>query len=303
MRERPSARPLLPPTASPQEWIGELKRVGGTLQERFPEDADALTLGGHIHQAFGDPSTAARCWEKCLRLHPQHAEAWAAVGYAEWEHGEFAKAVSHLQKAMAITPRQSDNYVRALAESLMHLDKPEEAIAVLEKARSVRGLPAEQSLLLGQAYLETKQYDKARGQFEKILAALPKMAKVHYMLATALSRLGETEKAAHHRQQYASLLQEKSAMDPETRAVARGRDVFRPGPLLTTFCLDAGNIYARHGLLEEAERHWLSAAALSPKDLEPRRALAKLYASQGREKDLDRVAREVQTWSAGPKSP
>jgi tetratricopeptide (TPR) repeat protein len=302
-RDGPSTSPLFPPAATPQQRIDVLKRISRDLLDRFPEDADTLALGGHIYQAYGDTVAAARCWNKCLQLHPQFSEAWGGVGWAASVRGDYVQAADYLRKAFAADPRLPDNYIKALAESLMHLGKPQEAVDFLEKSRSIRGLAPEHALLLAQAYLQLKDFGNAKNQLERALSVYPSMKEAHYMLATALTRLGQPDAAAKHRQEYAKLEQHDSDADAMSRPTRRAADMIDDRPLMGTFCLDAGTIYAKHGSLDEAERHWLAAAAMNPRDNEPRRVLARLYDAQGRYEELSRILQETPTSFTSPVSP
>jgi tetratricopeptide (TPR) repeat protein len=137
-------------------------------------------------------------------------------------------------------------------------------------------------LLLGQAYLQAKEYQKARDQFERVLSIDPQRKEAHYMLAKVFARLGDADLAAKHRREFARLEQETSAAMEEDRVTTRNQDFHEDRPLMATFWLYAGMIHAKYGGLDEAERYCLSAATLNPQDRDIQKFLETLRASQRR---------------------
>jgi tetratricopeptide (TPR) repeat protein len=255
-----------------------MKQVADRLAESFPDDPQALTLAGRIDRAFGDSSKAGERWEKSLRLNPDFIEARGAIGVAAWEDGDFQKAVTHLRQAAA-DPRLLAENIFCLADSLMNLGKAAEAAALLENAaRSSRLSPAGH-YVLGQAYVQSSEHEKARQQFEAALAGEPRFANAHYALAMTLTRLGRTEEARKHREEYTRL--KKSDMAVRDREMGIGRSADRTDPaqvrrLAGAFCVGAGKTYAMRGRMDEAERHLRRAMILDPQNPEPRMILERL---------------------------
>lgn len=272
----------LPLPSTPKQFVAEAIQVAEQVVAYFPDSPQALLFGGRVYYAFGDPATANQYWEKALKLDPQFAEAWCAIGEAAWEYGQFDKAASCLQKAIAFSPRPDLKQVFLLADSLMSSGKAQQAAAVLEKVAQEHPLPPFGLFQLGNAYLHSGEYEKARQQFEAALGIEPKAINVHYGLATAYDRLGQTEKARKHRQRYAELKTEFLAESDRSRVELRKRDWADPCPVTRECHLNAGRIYATYGMLGKAEQHWLRAAALDPLSPEPRKLLEALYWQQGR---------------------
>jgi tetratricopeptide (TPR) repeat protein len=180
------------PPGNPAEWIAEGLALADRLVQAFPHRAEALDLAARFHQRFGEPTRAAALWQQCLEHDPRSAHAAFCLGSAAWEQGDFEQAVVYLRRALAIDPRLANAPV-ILGESLMQLGRPQEAIAVLEKADNA----APQSMrwfLLGQAYLQATQYEKARRAFESAIALDPGYTKAYYGLVAAWSRVGKNKK-------------------------------------------------------------------------------------------------------------
>jgi len=58
-------------------------------------------LGRELCEDIGDPIT---CWRHCVRLEPEHAEAWHRLGQAYFELDDRTKAVRALTRAVKLDP-------------------------------------------------------------------------------------------------------------------------------------------------------------------------------------------------------
>jgi tetratricopeptide (TPR) repeat protein len=272
-----------------EQLVAEANDVADRLLEAFPDSPQALTLGGRIYYAFGDENRASRCWEKCLEIDPGFAATWHVKGEAAWEQGDYEKAADYLARAIDADPRLHRKLAFVLADSLMSSGNTEEAIGVLEQAAEDGALSLDSLFLLGHAYLQLGQYQKARDRFNAALVIDPESSKVHFGLATVYARLGEPEESRKHREEYAKLKSQSLEETTRLRASLRGADFADVRPLAGKCYVNAGKIYALHGNVLEAEKHWLRAAAVDPSNPEPRALLGVLYTEQGRQEDAVRV--------------
>lgn len=66
-------------------------------------DAYALSheLGQELSDGLGDPIA---CWRRCVRLAPQHADAWHRLGQAYFELGDRVNASRALKRAVKLAP-------------------------------------------------------------------------------------------------------------------------------------------------------------------------------------------------------
>jgi len=288
----PGAVPAAPPVdssppapASTEELIAEAKQMADRLVESFPDHCPALLLAGRIQEAFGNSTKAVDWWERCLKLDPQFAEARAALGAAAWQRGDFENAVAYLETATAADPRLLRESIFCLADSLMNLGRASEAIAVLDGAARISPLSANGLMVLGQAYLQRKDYAKAKEKFEAALAAEPRLAGAHYGLATALGHLGQPEEAQKHREEYAKRSREQLAIWDRIHGAGRKSEKVDPAQvrgLVAGFCVRVGRVYALRGRADRAEECWLRALAVQPQSPEARQHLEALYRQLGK---------------------
>ncbi len=273
-----------PAPASTEELIAEAKQMADQLVESFPDHGPAIFLAGRIQEAFGNATKAVDGWERCLKLDPQFADARAALGAAAWQRGDFEKAVAYLETATAAEPRLLRENIYGLADSLMNLGRANEAIAVLDRASRIGPLSANGLMVRAQAYLQRKDYEKAKEQFEAALAAEPRLAGAHYGLATALGHLGQPEEAQTHREEYAKRSREELAIWDRMHGAGRKTEKVDPAQvraLVAGFYVGVGRVYALRGRADRAEQCWLRAVAIHPQGHEARQHLEALYRQLG----------------------
>jgi len=108
------------------------------------------------------------CRNSCemgLAIDPENPLFNFALGFIECEKGEFEAAIEHLEKSRAYAEGR-------LQHADVHLDRQE-----IEQQTSVT------YELLGNAYHNTAQYDKAQECMEILVRRLPNFAEGHYRLA------------------------------------------------------------------------------------------------------------------------
>jgi tetratricopeptide (TPR) repeat protein len=220
-----------------------------------------------------------------------------------WEHGDFEGSAKHLRKAIAVNPPVGRKKALFLADALMNLGKAPEAVTVLEElARESPLLPFGLSLL-GHAYLESRKYADAASHFEKVLAADPESAGGHFALARCYDKLGDPQKARKHRDEYARRKKLQLADIARVRVELRKSELVEFYPFLWNCHVNVGKMYALHGKFDAAEKHWLRAVALDPRNPEPRALLAALYRQQGRPIDAARVSGQSGVESSSAHAP
>lgn len=307
-RQQAESRESLPSegssaTASPsaplsvKDLIAEAGQVASQLVATFPNRPEAHLLMGRVHRGFGSSAKGVECWEKAIGLDPNCGEAYYLIGKVAAERGDYAKAVACFREAVARAPRVSMVQFD-LGESLMLWGKTKEAVDVLERATLLDPESPFGLFLLGQGYLQLKNAEKARGAFEGAIAKAQQYAdassnrfciKSYYGLARAWSELGQTEKASQCTEKFLALKSQGRAAllsQPRTDASLVRRVVAR-------YCVAAGTLYAAQGRTRLAEKHWLRAAELDPRNAASRTMLERLYRQENRTEEAIRIARQM----------
>jgi tetratricopeptide (TPR) repeat protein len=268
----------------------EALAIGTRLLARYPQLEESTRLLAAIHFETGNLSEATRCWEQWMKHDPNSAEGHYRLGLYARQEGRDQEAANHLRIAFRLDPTLPDIQAR-LGRALLNFDQTEEALKVLEPDIGVNRGGAVRYSTLGHALLRTQQHEKAKQAFLRAVEMAPAYTGAYYGLATACAQMGQDAESERYLEQFRKL----KAQDAErSRDRAKRDDSGRMRPLVARWYGTAGRVYARQRDLEQAESHWLRAAAIHPADTDSRRDRIELYRRQGKAPDAARVAAELQ---------
>ena len=126
---------------------------------------------------------------------PEAAGVEATLAKAYYEKQEYETAVSHFELALKQNPNDAES-TQLLGISYDLLGHLQQAIPYLEKVEA--GVPNPDptgSYILGKAFLDTRQFDKARVAFAKMFSVPPDSAAAHLFLAKMMMREQFEDKA------------------------------------------------------------------------------------------------------------
>ena len=145
--------------------------------------------------------------------------------------------------------------------------------------------------MLGQAYQQLKDYDKAKNAFTSAMETSPASAEAHYGLARVCAALKQPDEARLHQEKFRQL---------KAQEQVKGRDVRRDfDPLQVTrrsvahTHTDVGRVYQRQGDLSRAEQLWRRAADINSADGASRLYLAEMYQQAGKLPDALRCYEQL----------
>lgn len=261
-----------------RELIDEVNTIIAELLETFPNNVDALEMKARAEDWQGKTKAAIATWEECLRLNPQYVHAYVGLAALAARAGEHEKAVELARKAMELDPT-SFRARDILAESLINLQRPAEAVEVLEGF--LRNDPRSRGFfLLGRAYTLLEQFEKAAEAYQAAVNKYPRYAEAYYALARVQMRLGKRKEAEETTAKYWELMKQRQ---PTRQGMETAADDFKEmsvnGAILLT---DVGRVYFAAGHFLRAERYWQRAARLDPDNVPCRQLLATLCQRQGR---------------------
>ena len=274
------------PAFSSQATVDDLKReairTAEQLLEAYPDAPDSMRVKANLESSLGNSDASVSIWRRIIDVDPNHAEAYFNLGRIAGNGGDFQEAAQMFAKAASLAP--NNLMAPALqAEALMRLGEVEAAVSLLEQ--HVRG-PAvldKAMLMLGQAYLQANDLDRAKQTFESLIKADPSEARAYYGLATVLARLGQREESRQNMEKFQSL----AAVDHDKLANQKRAyvDVAMMRAILVTTFVESGQVFRARGDSQKAEQTWRKAARLEPNDTASRLGLLHLYEEQSRDYD------------------
>jgi choline-sulfatase len=219
----------------------------------------------------------------------------------------FAEAVPLLRQIVAENPRMADAWEN-LGQSLQKLGRREEALAAYKKAMDVSGGVSHVALATGWLLLEMGRFDEARRHAELALATdaaparnllaqielarhdLPSAEKeARAALAVRGSRIGPLLTLAQILKQEGQLAKALQTVQQAVDEVAK----MEGNPKYSGLWFLYGDLLARSGRDDEAERAFAREIADFPANPGPYTGLALLYASQNRPADAVAMLRRL----------
>ena len=269
----------------------DVRRLVDKMAEDFPDEAESYLARGRVLYLYSQSDEALWCWEASLNRDPNFALAHEAIGHLRLLGGEFDLAADHFRRATELDP-SLDEVRLHWAEALSQIGRHREAIPIL--AEQLRRQPgsSEAAIGLGQAYLETEQYDLARTTFEWVLERNGKSRAAWFGLARACDRLGQSDRAEECRQRYRSLEDALDTADRQRRQAPNPGQDSDSQRLAQALCVTA-DLYALYGRTAEAQDHWRQAASLDKNNLAARQGLGKSLAREGRLAEAEQLYEEL----------
>ena len=218
------------------------------------------------HQAGRLDEAEAR-YRRILSQAPRQRDALHLLGVIAHQRGDHARAVSLIDRAIAVDGRDPA-FHNNRGTALLALGRHGAAEAAFRRALELNPAYAEAHNNLGNALQEQGHPEAAIGCYGAALAARPNYPE-------ALSNLGRAQRA----------LGDLAAAEASFRAAVSLR------PDYAQAMKNLGDAVAERGRPEEAAEHYLAASRANPKDAEPRAAQAALLE---RASDLEAALAEAE---------
>ncbi len=181
-----------------EEKIAALKAEEIQLTEQllrdFPENDATLAFVGSIYGQHGNNTKAVKFLNKALELNPNRPDVYNALGWVAFTKGDYEKAINHWRKALDTGARLPD-LRSSLAFSLMALGRYTKAIEQLENNVQIFPNSVYSHFLLGQAYLQQKDYENAKKHYQTAIELDRNYVSAYYGLSNTYSRLKQQDKA------------------------------------------------------------------------------------------------------------
>jgi superkiller protein 3 len=266
-----------------EEKIAALKRqemqLAQQLLKDFPRNDATLAFVGSVYGQHGNNIEAVKFFKKALELNPNRADVHSALSWIAFMKEAYEEAITHWRRALEIDVNLP-GLRSSIASSMMMLGRNTEAIEQLEQNVHFFPKSVYSHFLLGQAYLQQKDYKTAKKHYQKAVELDQNYVNAYYGLFTACSRLKQQDKA----REYMAVFKKLKAED---RKGLKGRKVafddaieMRKGVAKTY--MHAGKMYRDQGKLDKAMELIGRAAALDPKNTLYLMELASSYGMSNR---------------------
>lgn len=204
--------------------IGDIDRLDEAVDhcrravELDPASGRAHTNLGNVYAELGRLDEALVSYRRAVELDASLSFPWNNIGRLEQQFGRFEVAHDAFRRALELEPRSAlfrANYAaflrtrhresdsleqyeialecdpsraevhQGLGETLLILDRRDEARASLEKAIQLRRMPA--ALIgLGRIFAEDGDFERSNALAREVLARMPKSPEAHFLLASNL---------------------------------------------------------------------------------------------------------------------
>jgi tetratricopeptide (TPR) repeat protein len=260
------------------------------LCRRFRDDAEALCIFGLVESRFGDRRRAVDAWKRALRLVPDYADAWYALGEEARLRGDFSEAITHFRRAVD-TGKAEARVLLSLATLLIQEGRPAEALPYLEQYLGAVPQSIEGWYRLGQALRLQDRLPEAKQAWMQALRLDREHKTVLYALGEVCEKLGQHGEAERFRREFARL-EARDRLNPQLRRTWYD-DLAAAREGLAAAHVAVAKFLAVRGDWELAEAHYRRAAEVDPRNTAARIALLEWAAENARWQEALRWVEEL----------
>jgi tetratricopeptide (TPR) repeat protein len=172
----------------------------GRRVQANPKDTFALLMRGAAWSQKGEPDTAIKDFDECIRLNPTEAIFFNSRGNAWKVKKEYEKAIGDYDEAIRLDPTYALGF-RNRGDAWSEQKDYDKAIRDYDKAIRLDPKFALAFYNRGQAWSERKDYDKALGDYDASIRLDPKFALAFYSKACCDALQGRIDPAIENLRQ------------------------------------------------------------------------------------------------------
>jgi tetratricopeptide (TPR) repeat protein len=175
-----------------------------------PDDDEALFFLGTSHYAQHDIRPAIEVFQQLLSRSPRSYRTYDSLGLCYETADEVDSALGAFRKAYVLARGSAPDYDLAsghLAEFLLRLGRPGEALPYAQEAVAIRPVSAPNQYYLGTALFasDPNSVNEALPHLKKATELNPNYAEAHYVLGRIYSQLNQREEANKEFEAYRKL--------------------------------------------------------------------------------------------------
>ena len=241
------------------------------LQAKTPNDPATFSMLGRIYLAKKDTASARQNFEKALALNPAYAPAYATLAAIDIAENKPADARRRFETVLVTSPNNSTALLALAKLTASTGGKPEEVVALINKALSGNPNDATPRVALIEYYLANQETKKAVTASQEALAAIPDKPELLLAAGQAQMLAGDTNQALATYTKLAALQPTSPIPDMRIAEVQFATKNY-----------------------EEAAKSLRKALTIKPDQLEAQRNLILTYLASGKPKEALLVARGIE---------
>jgi tetratricopeptide (TPR) repeat protein len=158
------------------------------------ESAEADMLAGEALDEMKNTSGAIEQFRAAVKANPREPNAHFGLGYLLWTQNQFEEAATEFEAELANFPDNAQA-LAFLADSDIHLGRPEEALPLSEKAIQIDPDVERAHVDLAILYSNNGRREDAVREFKAAIKLKPNDADTHWRLARLYQAMGRKEEA------------------------------------------------------------------------------------------------------------
>ncbi|HZP04826.1 MAG TPA: tetratricopeptide repeat protein [Terracidiphilus sp.] len=158
------------------------------------ESAEADMLAGEALDQMQNHQGAMEEFRAAVKADPKAPNAHFGLGYLLWSQNQFEEAAKEFQAELANVPENAQA-LAFLADTDIHLGKPEEALPLAEKAVQIDPSNPKGHVDLGILYADSGRQQDAVKEFKAAIKVAPDDQDPHWRLARLYQAMGKPEEA------------------------------------------------------------------------------------------------------------
>jgi tetratricopeptide (TPR) repeat protein len=268
--------PDKPVELTPEQLRNEAEQVATGLEDRLPDQADALHVAAMFYAQTRQTAEAQRRWQRCVELSPLVELYYINLAAIAMDRGENEVAMATLEQAQQ-RGFSSPELMHHWGIALSNAGRFDEAIPIVQKSLKNNPTDANAWLSLGKLQLENGDLETAATSVQQAITLGLSSPSAYLALGNIYARQGKKEQASQALERY----RERSTEKPSsTRAGFESQNVQELTQTAVTVFVEAANVLSAAKEPLESERLLLRALTIAPDSLAAGQALAKFYFSQ-----------------------
>jgi len=249
------------------------------LLRDFPGSDATIAFVGSVYGQHGNNIEAVELLNKALELNPNRPDVYNNLGWVSFTKGAYEKAITHWRRALEINAKLP-GLRSSIAFALMTLGRHPEAIEQLENNIQIFPRSVYSHFLLGQAYLQQKDYEIAKKHYQTAIGLDQNYVNAYYGIFTAYTRLKQQDKAREYMAIFRKLkAEEMKALKAHDRA---HNDMVTMRQMVAENHIKAARIYRAQGQPDRGEELLKKGVKLDPNNPIGFMELAGLYSTMNR---------------------